>query len=246
MAKTRLSEKATYVTRGYGQVEPNHLSAQKTGQIYAQLPAASTISLLENGQFATYNYAAADGGAVDFSGAGEWMMVFNEIKLYRDFESDCDFAMKKEDYIARVYSPIDGTQALTEWQARFYGENAGVDEDSNPIPNPERVTTPADPYEVDSTADPFHVTPDYNKPKLMPTGTRMVPRLFKINVGDIWTTNTIKAEPGSLSVGQLLTPDVDGYLKVGQGADALHPTMQIVKVYTMPDMQPGVKVMRIK
>ena len=26
---------------GFGQVEPNHLSAQKTGQIYAQLPAAS-------------------------------------------------------------------------------------------------------------------------------------------------------------------------------------------------------------
>ena len=24
---------------GYGQVEPNHLSAQRNGQIYAQLPA---------------------------------------------------------------------------------------------------------------------------------------------------------------------------------------------------------------
>ena len=34
MAKTRLS-KATGVTYGYGQVEPNHLSAQRTGQIYA-------------------------------------------------------------------------------------------------------------------------------------------------------------------------------------------------------------------
>ena len=80
----------------------------------------------------------------------------------------------------------------------------------------------------------------------MPTGTRMVPRLFKINVGDIYTTNTIKAAPGSLTVGQYLTPDADGYLKVGQGADANHPTLQIVKVYTMPDMQPGVKVMRVK
>ena len=48
MAKTRLS-KATYVTRGYGQVEPNHLSAQRTGQIYAQLPAAADIDVLENG-----------------------------------------------------------------------------------------------------------------------------------------------------------------------------------------------------
>lgn len=246
MAKTRLSEKATYVARGYGQVEPNLLSAQKTGQIYAQLPAAANINILENGQFATYNYAAADGGQVDFAGAGEWMMVFNEIKLYRDFEQDCDFAMKKENYVARVYSPIDGTQPLTEWQARFYGEYAGVDSQGNPIPNPERVTTPADPYEIDSTDDPFKVTENYKKPKYMPEGTRMVPRLFKINVGDIWTTNTIKAEPGSLKVGMMLTPDADGYLKVGQGADAQHPTMQIVKVYTMPDMQPGVKVMRVK
>lgn len=241
MAKTRLSEKATYVARGYGQVEPNLLSAQKTGQIYAQLPAAADIDILENGQFATYNYAAADGGAVDFEGAGEWMMVFNEIKLYRDFEQDCDFAMKKENYVARVYSPIDGTQPLTEWQARFYGPT-----DSNGDPNAERVTTPATPYEIDSTDDPFKVTENYKKPKYMPEGTRMVPRLFKINVGDIWTTNTIKAEPGSLSVGDMLTPDTDGYLKVGEGADAQHPTMQVVKVYTMPDMQPGVKVMRVK
>ena len=241
MAKKRLSEKATYVARGYGQVEPNHLSAQKTAQIYAQLPAAAGIDILENGQFATYNYAANGGGAVDFSGAGEWMMVFNEIKLYRDWEQDCDFAMKKEDYVARVYSPIDGTQPLTEWQARFYG---ALDGDGNP--NKERVTKPASPYEVDSTDDPFHVVENYKKPKLMPEGTRMVPRLFKINIGDIWTTNTIKAEPGSLKVGMMLTPDADGYLKVGEGADALHPTMQIVKVYTMPDMQPGVKVMRVK
>ena len=241
MAKTRLSPKATYVARGYGQVEPNLLSAPKTGQIFAQLPAAADIDILENGQYATYNYAADDGGAVDFKGAGEWFMVFNEVKVYRDEESDADFAMKKEDYIARVYSPIDGTQPLTEWQSRFYGPK-----DSTGADNAERVTKPAYPYDIDATDDPFHVTENYKKPKLMPEGTRMVPRLFKINVGDIYTTNTIKAEPGSLKVGDFLTPDTDGYLKVGEGADVLHPTLQVVKVYTMPDMQPGVKVMRVK
>ena len=47
MAKVRLSE-AAFVERGYGQVEPNHLSAQVTGQIYAQLPAAADIEMLEN------------------------------------------------------------------------------------------------------------------------------------------------------------------------------------------------------
>ena len=45
MAKTKLS-KATGVTLGYGQVEPNHLSAQRTAQIYAQLPAAANIDVL--------------------------------------------------------------------------------------------------------------------------------------------------------------------------------------------------------
>ena len=38
-----------YVEFGYGQVEPNHLSAQRTGQIYAQLPANPDILILEQG-----------------------------------------------------------------------------------------------------------------------------------------------------------------------------------------------------
>lgn len=50
------------VEYGYGQVEPNHLSAQRTGQIYAQLPAAASIEVLEQGQFVKYNYAAPNGG----------------------------------------------------------------------------------------------------------------------------------------------------------------------------------------
>ena len=37
--------------KGYGQVEPNHLSAQRTGQIYAQTPVAADIEVLENGAF---------------------------------------------------------------------------------------------------------------------------------------------------------------------------------------------------
>ena len=43
---------------GFGQVEPNHLSAQRTAQIYAQLPAKSDIDILENGQYVKYDYAA--------------------------------------------------------------------------------------------------------------------------------------------------------------------------------------------
>ena len=74
-----MASNATFVTTGYGQVEPNHLSAQRTGQIYAQLPAASTITQLENGQFVKYNY---EQGVCDFAGPGEWMLVYCEEKLY--------------------------------------------------------------------------------------------------------------------------------------------------------------------
>lgn len=87
---------------GFGQVEPNHLSAQRTGQIYAQLPAASAITTLENGQFVKYDYAS---GEVNYTGAGEWMLVFNEVKPYGSKETYKDFALQKTDYIDGVMTP---------------------------------------------------------------------------------------------------------------------------------------------
>ena len=53
--KSHIKSQASYVEFGYGQVEPNHLSARKTGQIYAQLPAAADIEVLEQGQFVKYD-----------------------------------------------------------------------------------------------------------------------------------------------------------------------------------------------
>ena len=64
---------------GYGQVEPNHLSAPRDGGVYAQLPAAEDIEVLENGMFVKYDYA---NGECNFTGDGAWMLVFNEEKLY--------------------------------------------------------------------------------------------------------------------------------------------------------------------
>lgn len=87
---------------GYGQVEPNHLSAQRTAQIYAQLPAKSTIAQLENGQFVKYDYA---NGEVNLTGAGEWMLVLNEIKIYAPRETDKDYVMKKTDFTEGVITP---------------------------------------------------------------------------------------------------------------------------------------------
>lgn len=172
---------ATISRIGFGQLEPNHLSAQRNGQIYGQLPAAADIALLENGQFVKYNYAD---GQCDFAGEGEWMLVYNEVKLYDDFwrESYKDFAMQKVNYDR--------------------GE--------------------------------------------------IVPRVLKTMPGDIFTTNCLekagtkgaKTEgTEDITVGAELSPNAQGYLSIaGDGSIVF----QVVKVYTMPDGQDAVKVMRIK
>ena len=235
--KKNITSQAKYVQYGYGQVEPNHLSAQRTAQVYAQLPAAADINVLEQGQFVKYDYA---NGVVNFTGAGEWMLVYNEIKLYREHQLDCEFAMLKDNYQARVYSPFGAQEE--DRQSRYYngkdaegnteiklGENTYAYDD---------VTAGPDMYELHYNEDPFHIEGPYKEAR-MPVGTTMVPRVFKTNVGDIFTTNTVNAE--ELKVGDVLTPGAKGILEVGEG----DMKWQVVKVYTMPDNQKGVKIMRI-
>ena len=183
---------ATAINRkGYGQVEPNHLSAQKTGQIYAQLPAmvdaTTPIAQLEQGQFLKYNYA---GGRASLDGDGEWMLVYCEEKLY-----DPRRQMHK-DFVLRASDFTDG---------------------------------------------------------------KIYPRLFKTNIGDIYTTNTFGVAASgpdadvtsgvSLDVGNIVEVDSQtGFLKAAQSlANASAPAFQVVKVYTMPDcVNPGVKLQRVK
>ena len=226
--KANLKSNASFVEYGFGQVEPNHLSAQRTGQIYAQLPADKEIKMLEQGQFVKYDYAK---GCVNFTGEGEWMLVYNEIKLYREHQMDCEFAMIKDNYQARVYSPFG--EEGGDRQTRFYN---GVDAKGNAI---EDVTAGPDIYELHYNEDPFHITGPY-KEAMMPEGTTMVPRVFKTNVGDIFTTNTINVEEPTL--GMTLKVGADGILTEGEDAKM---TWQVVKIYTMPDGQKGVKIMRI-
>lgn len=232
--------KAKYVEYGYGQVEPNHLSAQRNGQIYAQLPTASTIELLENGQFVKYDYGhyiengeeKVSAPEVNFTGAGEWMLVLNEIKLYRG-EPDCAFAMVKGNYLHEVYSPYG--EAEKDYQSRFYGPK-----DANGNDNAGRITTAASPYELDSTDNPFAMLTGY-KAKKMADRNALVPRVLKTMVGDIFTTNTIADE--TVELGDELAPNAEGYLSVNGDKTAMK--WQVVKKYTMPDGQKGVKIMRI-
>lgn len=101
---------AITITRdGYGQLEPNHLSAPRNGQVYGQLPAAKEegrrIDILEQGMFVKYDYAK---GEVCFDGVGPWMLVFNEEKLYDErFQMHKHFALKREDfYDGELYSRV--------------------------------------------------------------------------------------------------------------------------------------------
>lgn len=171
---------------GFGQVEPNHLSAKRNGGIYAQLPAAKSIAVLENGMFAKYDY---ENNEVNFTGDGEWMLVLNEVKLYDD-----------------------------TW--RYYGKNNGQ-------------------YAAYAMEAKNFVNGE------------MVPRLLKTSVGDIYTTNCLavagkageEVDMGEIAVGDKLSPNTSGYLaKDGDGSIEFN----VVKVYTMPDGQEGVKLQRIK
>ena len=184
---------ATIISRkGYGQVEPNHLSGIVTGQIYAQWPAhvkvvttgADSITQLEQGQFAKYDYAA---GEVNFTGDGEFMLVYNEEKHYDE---------RKQSHKYFVYKTEDFTDG------------------------------------------------------------RIYPRLIKTNVGDIYTTNTIGVANTSdtatvgtveLTVGDYLTVGTTGFLEsAGTTMPASGMAWKVVKEYTMPDGQPGVKIQRVQ
>ena len=236
MAFKSLSQ-ATMVKRGFGQVEPNHLSARFTGEIYAQMPAAKDINVLEQGQFVKYDYANR---AVNFTGAGEWMLVFNEIKLYRDWETDEDFAMIKRDYNAYVYSPLgqNSDGSLTEAQLTKNYNSLGQQATGEVLDmDPDLGRLPVG-YSYDREV--------MEDPAMMPEGTVMVPRVFKTHEGDIFTTNTINAKFDDVKVGDFLKVGEKGILEPGGNMDTDKMVWQIVKKYTMPDLQPAVKVMRVK
>ena len=203
---------------GYGQVEPNQLSAQKTGQIYASLPLASDVDILQNGEFMYYDYKS---GTVTADGEGEPMLVFNEVKLYEPFwqTSYKDFAMIR----------VGDNYVTSRLATAGYGDGA---ETKGVTPNPGHSDWQAG-YRMDGIA----------------------PRLFKTNVGDIFTTNMVETgDEITYSQGDTLK-----LKKVPKAADKTGNTLVlsktgnidalefvVAKVYTMPDGQQGLKLQRIK
>ena len=67
-------------------------------------------------------------------------------------------------------------------------------------------------------------------------------RDFRDRKGDIFTTNCVKAT--ELEEKDYLVIGEDGYLAPAEAAGE-SDTWQVVQVYTMPDGQPGVKIIRI-
>lgn len=207
-----------FTRNGYGQVEPNQLSAQKTGQIYASLPLASDVDILQNGEFMYYDYKS---GTVTANGVGEPMLVFNEVKLYEPFwqTSYKDFAMIR----------VGDNYVTSRLATAGYGDGA---ETKGVAPNPGHSDWQAG-YRMDGIA----------------------PRLFKTNIGDIFTTNMVETG-ASITYSQ---GDTLKLKKVPKAADKTGNTLVlskdgtidalefvVAKVYTMPDGQPGLKLQRIK
>lgn len=198
---------------GYGQVEPNQLSGIKTGQIFASLPLAKNVNVIQNGEFMYYDYVSGTVSAEDSTSVAEPMLVYNEIKIYEPWLSYKDFAMIRvgDNYVTsnaavgRVTSAnVDGT---------VYGDGATTE---------------------GAEINPAHTEYGYRMDGI-------APRLVKTNVGDIFTTNMVDEE--SLAVGDILAPRAADGILVKDNSQSMK--WQVVKVYTMPDFQKGVKLMRI-
>ena len=257
MAFKRLSPTANYVTYGFGQVEPNHLSAQRTAEIYAQLPADKTINILENGQFVKYDYAR---GVVDFSGPGEWMLVYNEVKVYEDRETDQDFAMIRRDYVGNVYSPLGVTDPTTGQTINPLLKTIGAASEIYPDGHTDAGAATDFGRNHFAIGNKYEIE-QFNEPQLAVAQATagngiMVPRVFKTHEGDIFTTNTIKCpadKDGNVTatpvLGEFLQIGNDGYLAstgVTSMTGLTGMVWQVVKVYNLGDLQPAVKVMRVQ
>ena len=204
---------------GYGQVEPNQLSGIKTGQIFASLPLDKEVKVLQNGEFMYYDYASGSVNATaEANAAPEPYLVYQEIKIYEDWLSYKDFAMIRvgDNYVTN--NPAIGRLTSANADGTVYGDGAETEGAS-----------------IDHS--------DYQ------AGYRMdgiAPRLVKTNVGDVYTTNMVDEE-GTYEVGTVLTLKKTNRntLVLSSSGNINSVKFIVVKDYTMPDGQRGLKLQRI-
>lgn len=221
---------------GYGQVEPNQLSAQKTGQIYASLPLDTAVDVLQNGEFMYYDYQTGKVSATDSTGVAEPMLVFNEIKLYEPFwrTSYKDFAMIRVNHTDPTTGTVTKGENYVTSNLATQGYGDGAD---NVGVVPSTTNPPSAANTTGHTEYPYHMD-------------GFAPRLFKTNIGDIMTTNMVKTGSSvTYAAGDKLVPvknTTTNTLQLEKDNTATTGMIWVVvKVYTMPDGQDGLKLQRV-
>lgn len=207
-----------FTRNGYGQVEPNQLSAQKTGQIYASLPLDETVKVLQNGEFMYYSYADKKVTAEPTVEGQEPMLVFNEIKLYEPFwrTSYKDFAMIRvgDNYVTSKLATegygdgsttVGSYQSHTDYNYRMKGVAPRL-----------LKTNIGDIY----TTNMVDLSSDYAEKDIL------APEIV---------TNTVDGNSFKTLV-----------LKKQNSLPASGMAWVVAQVYTMPDGQPGLKIQRIQ
>jgi hypothetical protein len=271
---------------GFGQVEPNHLSSQRTGQIYAQLPveqatlaSIATPGIIQNGMFLDYDYAKQSVVApLIVGGSALTMLVMNEIRTYADFLTPKDYAQIATGTTAGIglsnEAPANFGRATLESIGRatggvvtfkvtstgvvstgsvvsfssLTGTFAGLNKTYTVVTNAGLTSTAIDPITtfIDATTTATQTILVYGAGGTASFNT-VYPRLFKIEAGDIITTNLVSSTNGAISdfvVGDTLCPGTDGVLaKVTAsttGSQAIQ--FRVAAISTTPDLQVGLKL----
>jgi hypothetical protein len=212
---------ANFTRIGYGQVEPNQITGIKTGEIYASLPLDPSVSVLQNGEYMYYDYTKGyvTADPEEASEDLEPMLVYNEIKIYEDWLSYKDFAMIRvgDNYVTNPAAIGRVTSANAD--GTTYGGGS---------------LTPGAPQYHDSWQGGYRMS-------------GIVPRLVRVHVGNVYTTNMVTTGV-EYAVGDLLKlkKTTDNTLVLDKTGTIAAPVFSVVKVYTMPDGQPGLKIQRVK
>jgi hypothetical protein len=201
---------------GYGQVEINKMEAQKTGAINAQLPVDPRV-------FDT------------LEGKGQPRAIQNGMFM------DYDYGVEVQgisNYNGAGAVKLPAVQGGTDLTGLVYNEIILFIEWH--------------------TCKDFALTEQDATNYIQANGVArktVFPRLYTPAPGDVITTNLVATEAGiegsavqigEFAVGDLLTPNTDGFLQKITADNGEKIIYRVVKVYTMADLQPALKLACIK
>jgi len=267
---------------GYGQVEPNHLAAQRTGQIYAQLPVQAetlvdlaTPGIVQNGMFLDYDYAKNAVVSPNFGGSKLTMLVMNEIRTYADFLTPKDYAqiatgttagiglsneapirLKSATLVSASQSGSTGVTRITVDPTGasnittgsvisftgLVGELVYLNGTFTVATNGGNTSTFSTAGTISGSTTVSGVTTTSTILVSTPGDTQfntVYPRLYKIEPGDIITTNLV--DTSDYLVGDLLTPGTNGLLQKTTSTTA-SVLWKVASITTTPDLQPALKL----